>query len=69
MISRCAFLFHPFILQCRSKCGLFIAYLAAFGSIAGSVAILVASKQASGGDLHVGVVSWGHMGPCRMESH
>ncbi|KAF6248358.1 hypothetical protein COO60DRAFT_1582182 [Scenedesmus sp. NREL 46B-D3] len=40
--------------QCRTKCGLFIAYVAAFGSIAGAVVILLLLKQ-QGGDLMIGV--------------
>lgn len=43
-------------MQCRTKCGLFVAYVAAFGSIAGAVVILLLIKQ-EGGDLTIGVVS------------
>lgn len=44
------------VLQCRAKCGLFLAYCCAFGSIAGSVVVLLLLKQ-QGGDLTIGVVS------------
>lgn len=42
--------------QCRTKCGLFLAYCAAFGSIAAAVVILLIIRQ-EGGDLTIGVVS------------
>jgi hypothetical protein len=43
------------LLQCRTKCGLFLAYVAAFGAIAGAVVMLLVIKQ-NGGDLIIGVV-------------
>lgn len=42
--------------QCRNKCGLFLAYCCAFGSIAGAVVVLLMLKQ-QGGDLMIGVGS------------
>ena len=44
------------LLQCRNKCGLFLAYCCSFGSIAGAVVVLLMLKQ-QGGDLMIGVVS------------
>lgn len=42
--------------QCRAKCGLFLAYCCAFGSIAGAVVVLLLLKQ-QGADLAIGVGS------------
>jgi len=44
------------LFQCRAKCGLFLAYCCAFGSIAGAVVVLLLLKQ-QGADLAIGVVS------------
>lgn len=44
------------VLQCRNKCGLFLAYCCTFGAIAASVVVLLLLKQ-QGGDLMIGVVS------------
>lgn len=44
------------VLQCRNKCGLFLAYCCTFGAIAGSVVVLLLLKQ-QGGDIMIGVVS------------
>eukprot|EP00879_Flechtneria_rotunda_P003573 GHRR01003807.1.p1 GENE.GHRR01003807.1~~GHRR01003807.1.p1 ORF type:complete len:150 (+),score=26.83 GHRR01003807.1:264-713(+) len=40
--------------ECRAKCGLFVAYVAAFGSIASAVVILLLIRQ-QGGDLNIGI--------------